>query len=56
VAHSEQARTKLGWQPRHDDLATIVNDALAWQRTLMARTNVIGGSKSDIIKDRRAAG
>jgi len=37
VAHSEQARTKLGWQPRHDDLSTIVCDALNWERELMTR-------------------
>ena len=37
VAHSEQARTKLGWQPRHDDLSTIVRDALNWERELMTR-------------------
>jgi UDP-glucose 4-epimerase len=37
VAHSEQARTKLGWRPRFDDLSTIVVHALAWERELMAR-------------------
>jgi UDP-glucose 4-epimerase len=37
VAHSEQARQKLGWRPRYDDLATIVRDALAWERELIAR-------------------
>jgi UDP-glucose 4-epimerase len=37
VAHSERARSKLGWQPRYDDLPTIVRDALAWERELMTR-------------------
>ena len=37
VAHSEQARTQLGWQPRYDDLSTIVRDALNWERELMTR-------------------
>ena len=37
VAASEQARAKLGWQPRFDDLPTIVSHALAWERALMAR-------------------
>ena len=37
VAASEQARQKLGWQPRYDDLSTIVRDALAWERELIQR-------------------
>src|ERR1700733_2951066 len=37
VAHSERVRSKLGWQPRYDDLATIVRDALDWERKLMTR-------------------
>ena len=28
VAQSERVRGKLGWQPRYDDLSTIVRDAL----------------------------
>jgi UDP-glucose 4-epimerase len=40
VAASEQIRAKLGWQPRYDDLATIVEHALAWERALMARRSV----------------
>src|SRR5919112_1216274 len=27
----------LGWEPRHDDLADIVDQALRWERTLAAR-------------------
>jgi len=37
VAHSERARSKLGWQPRYDDLSTIVRDALSWERKLVKR-------------------
>jgi UDP-glucose 4-epimerase len=34
VAQSDRARDVLGWQPRFDDLATIVTHALAWERKL----------------------
>ena len=37
VADSELARATLGWQPRFDDLATIVEHALAWERELVGR-------------------
>jgi UDP-glucose 4-epimerase len=37
VAHSERVRSRLGWQPRYDDLSTIVRDALGWERELMTR-------------------
>ncbi len=37
VAASDQIRKTLGWQPRFDDLSTIVTHALAWERALMAR-------------------
>jgi UDP-glucose 4-epimerase len=37
VAASELAHAKLGWQPRYDDLATIVSHALAWERELVKR-------------------
>ena len=50
VAHSEQARAKLGWQPQFDDLATIVSHALAWERILVRR------GESGIEQSRRAAG
>jgi UDP-glucose 4-epimerase len=30
-------RDKLGWQPRYDDLSTIVRDALDWERELKTR-------------------
>jgi len=37
VAQSERVRSKLGWQPRYDDLSTIVRDALDWERELTKR-------------------
>ena len=37
VAASERARTTLGWQPRFDDLSTIVAHALDWERELIRR-------------------
>jgi len=37
VADTRQIRETLAWQPRFDDLETIVRDALAWERKLAAR-------------------
>jgi len=37
VANSQQARTVLGWEPRYDDLSTIVTHALAWEQELIRR-------------------
>jgi len=37
VADTTQIRKTLAWQPRFDDLAMIVRDALAWERKLAAR-------------------
>jgi UDP-glucose 4-epimerase len=34
VAACDRARSTLGWQPRFDDLTSIVSDALAWERSL----------------------
>jgi UDP-glucose 4-epimerase len=34
VAKSDRARRLLGWQPKFDDLATMVGHALAWERKL----------------------
>jgi UDP-glucose 4-epimerase len=36
VANADRARRELGWQPRFDDLRTIVSHALAWERKLQA--------------------
>ena len=37
VARSDRIRSALGWRPRHADLDTIVEHALAWERKLIAR-------------------
>ncbi|HVY64799.1 MAG TPA: UDP-glucose 4-epimerase GalE [Gammaproteobacteria bacterium] len=37
VARAARIRERLGWQPRHDDLRTIVSTALAWEQKLAAR-------------------
>ncbi|KQT54494.1 UDP-glucose 4-epimerase [Aureimonas sp. Leaf454] len=37
VADSSKARAELGWTPQLDDLPTIVEHALAWERHLMRR-------------------
>jgi UDP-glucose 4-epimerase len=40
VASSDRARAALGWQPRFDDLATIVAHALDWERELVTRRSI----------------
>jgi hypothetical protein len=40
VAGSELAHATLGWQPRFDDLVTMVSHALAWERELVARRSM----------------
>lgn len=37
VAANARIKSLLGWEPRHDDLAEIVRQALAWERGLAAR-------------------
>jgi UDP-glucose 4-epimerase len=37
IANSNEARSVLGWEPRYDDLATIITHALAWERELIQR-------------------
>jgi len=37
VAGSAKVRATLGWQPRFDDLSTIVAHALDWERELITR-------------------
>jgi UDP-glucose 4-epimerase len=39
VADAARARAVLGWRPRLDDLATIVEHALGWERKLMTRNS-----------------
>ena len=34
VASAEKARSELGWQPRHPELATILQHAWAWHQRL----------------------
>jgi len=40
VARAERIRDELGWRPRYDDLALIVEHALAWERTISAKSSV----------------
>jgi UDP-glucose 4-epimerase len=40
VAGSERVRATLGWQPRFDDLLTMVSHALTWERELATRRSV----------------
>jgi UDP-glucose 4-epimerase len=35
VAHADRIRAELGWQPRFDNLRTIVSDSFAWERKLL---------------------
>jgi UDP-glucose 4-epimerase len=35
VAAADRIRSELGWQPRHDDLGTIIRTALDWERRLV---------------------
>lgn len=35
IADSSKLRNRLGWQPRHDNLRTIVKTALAWEQHLL---------------------
>jgi UDP-glucose 4-epimerase len=51
VANSQQARATLGWQPRFDDLSTIVAHALAWEWELKTRR----AARSDHTTQRAAA-
>ena len=37
VAVADKVRSVLGWQPRYDDLDTIVSTSLAWERKISAR-------------------
>jgi len=38
VAACDRIRSTLKWQPRFNDLETIVSHALAWERKLSKRT------------------
>jgi len=39
VAASDRIRSVLGWRPQFDDLTTIVNHALGWERKLLDTLN-----------------
>ena len=39
IADSALARRELAWQPHHDDLDTIVSNALSWERILAAKNS-----------------
>jgi UDP-glucose 4-epimerase len=55
VADSTRARAMLGWQPRFDDLSTIVAHALAWERELMKRRSSAPDPTKKSSKRRAAA-
>lgn len=40
VAKVDRIRSTLPWQPKWDDLDTIVSHALAWEKTLMTRNRI----------------
>jgi len=48
VADCAQARATLGWHPRYDDLAAIVDHALAWQRELMTHRSGRPGKRREV--------
>lgn len=37
IAKCEKIRNLLGWQPRYDDLDTIIKTAIAWERKLLEK-------------------
>lgn len=39
IAKAEQIRSVLDWEPQYDDLETIVQSSLRWERKLQARNN-----------------
>jgi UDP-glucose 4-epimerase len=48
VADTAKLRKLLHWQPRYDDLTTIVAHALAWERELMRRRAVAQGAPAHL--------
>src|SRR5579872_288915 len=50
VADTTQIRKTLAWQPRFDDLAMIVRDALAWERKLAARHGTQNSPRAAIAR------
>ena len=39
IANADAIRTRLNWNPRLDDLDTIVRTSLAWEKHLLAKGN-----------------
>jgi UDP-glucose 4-epimerase len=39
IANSDLARGELGWAPQHDDLDSIVKDALSWEHILKGKNS-----------------
>jgi UDP-glucose 4-epimerase len=50
VADTAQIRKTLAWQPRFDDLTTIVRDALAWERKLKARRGAQNSPRAAVAR------
>ena len=45
IADSGRLRSALGWEPRFDDIATIVEHALDWERKLVTRRSASAASR-----------
>jgi UDP-glucose 4-epimerase len=52
IAGASRVRETLGWVPQYDDLDQIVTTALAWERKLAARAQVLIGKESTIAARR----
>jgi UDP-glucose 4-epimerase len=50
VAANARIRETLHWQPRYDDLPTIVAHALAWERELMTRRGASRGASPQLAR------
>jgi UDP-glucose 4-epimerase len=50
VADSAQIRKALYWQPRYDDLSTIVEHALAWEQALMTRRAAPNAARAQLAR------
>jgi UDP-glucose 4-epimerase len=48
VADTARLRKTLHWEPRYDDLSTIVAHALTWERKLMRRRAVAQGAPAHL--------
>ena len=41
IARADKIRALFGWQPRYDDLDTIVQTSLAWEKKMLAESNAV---------------